>query len=99
MYSSMDIIGYVQEYGSQTFEQRPFCEVDALIISQFSYMKWDRIVPNITLGYRTPIIALLLMIIIIGYYGEVLSVWEVIVGVLIGVCGIIGIIESKILNY
>lgn len=53
MYSSMDIIGYVQEYGSQTFEQRPFCEVDALIISQFSYMKWDRIVPNITLEFVT----------------------------------------------
>lgn len=45
----------------------------------------------LTLGYRTPIIALLLMIIIIGYYGEILSVWEVIVGALIGVCGIIGI--------
>lgn len=45
----------------------------------------------LTLGYRTPIIAVLLMTIIIGYYGKILSIWEVIVGALIGVSAIIGI--------
>lgn len=52
----------------------------------------------LTLGYRTPIIAVLLMIIIIGYYGKILSVWEVIIGALIGVCGIIGIGYFRSLN-
>lgn len=52
----------------------------------------------LTLGYRTPIIALLLMIIIIGYYGKVLSVWEVIIGALIGVCAIIGIGYARSLS-
>lgn len=52
----------------------------------------------LTLGYRTPIIAVLLMIIIIGYYGNVLSVWEVIIGAIIGVCGIIGIGYFRSLN-
>lgn len=43
------------------------------------------------LGYRTPIIAVLLMMIIIGYYGKILAVWEVVIGALIGVGIIIGI--------
>lgn len=43
------------------------------------------------LGYRTPIIAVLLTMIIIGYYGKVLAVWEVVIGALIGVGIIIGI--------
>lgn len=43
------------------------------------------------LGYRTPIIAVLLMMIMIGYYGKVLAVWEVVIGALIGVGIIIGI--------
>ncbi|RBQ23360.1 hypothetical protein ALNOE001_09230 [Candidatus Methanobinarius endosymbioticus] len=44
-----------------------------------------------SLGYRTPIIAALLMMIIIGYYGKILSVWEVVIGALAGVGLIIGI--------
>ena len=43
------------------------------------------------LAYRTPLIAVLLMLVIIGYIGEILSVWEVIVAALLGVSGIIGI--------
>jgi len=43
------------------------------------------------LGYRTPIIVILLLMIIIGYYGKILSVWEVIIGGLLGVSAIIGI--------
>jgi oligosaccharide repeat unit polymerase len=56
------------------------------------------IITVLTLQYRTPIIAILLMMIIIGYYGRILSVWEVIVGALIGVCEIIGIGYLRSLN-
>ena len=43
------------------------------------------------LAYRTPLIAVLLMLVIIGYIGEILSVWEVILAALIGISGIIGL--------
>lgn len=45
----------------------------------------------LALGYRTPLLAVLLIMIIIGYYGNVLSSWEVVIGALIGVGAIIGI--------
>jgi oligosaccharide repeat unit polymerase len=45
----------------------------------------------LSLGYRTPIIATLLMMIIIGYYGKIIAVWEVIIGALASVGLIIGI--------
>ncbi len=56
------------------------------------------IITVLTLQYRTPIIAILLMMIIISYYGKILSVWEVILGALIGVCAIIGIGYLRSLN-
>jgi oligosaccharide repeat unit polymerase len=56
------------------------------------------IITVLTLEYRTPIIAILLMMIIIAYYGEVLSVWEVILGALIGVFAIMGIGYMRSLN-
>ncbi len=56
------------------------------------------IITVLTLQYRTPIIAILLMMIIIGYYGEILSVWEVIIGALLGVMVIIGIGYMRSLN-
>lgn len=43
------------------------------------------------LGYRTPLVAAFLVIIIIGYYGNIISTWEVVIGALIGICAIIGI--------
>lgn len=43
------------------------------------------------LGYRTPLLASFLIIIIIGFYGNIVSLWEVVVGALIGVGAIIGI--------
>ena len=43
------------------------------------------------LGYRTPLLAAFLIIIIIGFYGNIVSLWEVVIGALIGVCAIIGI--------
>ena len=45
----------------------------------------------LTLGYRTPLLASFLIIIIIGYFGNIVSPWEVVVGGLIGVGAIIGI--------
>ena len=43
------------------------------------------------LGYRTPLLAAFLIIIIIGFYGNIVSLWEVVIGGLIGVGAIIGI--------
>lgn len=45
----------------------------------------------LTLGYRTPLLAALLMLIIIAYFGNIIAVWEVVLGGLIGVGAIIGI--------
>ena len=41
-----NIIGYLQEHGHETFEERPFCATDALILSQLSYIDWSGIVPE-----------------------------------------------------
>ncbi len=43
------------------------------------------------LGYRTPLLAVFLIIIIMGFYGNIVSLWEVVIGALIGVGAIIGI--------
>lgn len=43
------------------------------------------------LGYRTPLLAAFLIIIIMGFYGNIISLWEVVIGALIGVGAIIGI--------
>ena len=43
------------------------------------------------LGYRTPLLAAFLIIIIIGFYGNIVSLWEVVVGALIGIGAIVGI--------
>ncbi|WP_296863194.1 oligosaccharide repeat unit polymerase family protein, partial [uncultured Methanobrevibacter sp.] len=43
------------------------------------------------LGYRTPLLAAFLVIIIIGFYGNIVSLWEVVIGALVGVGAIIGI--------
>ncbi|WP_295590858.1 oligosaccharide repeat unit polymerase family protein [uncultured Methanobrevibacter sp.] len=43
------------------------------------------------LGYRTPLLAAFLIIIIIGFYGNIVSLWEVVIGAAIGVGAIVGI--------
>ena len=50
------------------------------------------------LGYRTPLLAALLLLIILGYYGNIVAVWEVVLGGLIGVCAIIGIGYFRSIN-
>lgn len=42
-----DIISYVYEYGGFTFAEKPFCEVDGLLLSHFSYFIYTGIVPTI----------------------------------------------------
>ncbi len=42
-----NIITYLQTYGQETFSMRAFSEVDALILCQFSYLKFDSIIPGI----------------------------------------------------
>ena len=41
------IIEYLTEYGKDTFAQRPFNEVDSLVLCQLSYLKFDTIVPSV----------------------------------------------------
>ena len=43
------------------------------------------------LGYRTPLLAAFLIIIIMGFYGNIVSLWEVVVGAVVGIGAIIGI--------
>ena len=43
------------------------------------------------LGYRTPLLAAFLIIIIMGFYGNIVSLWEVVIGTLIGIGAIVGI--------
>ena len=40
-----DVISYIDEYGGFTFLEKPFCEVDGLICSHFSYYLYSGIVP------------------------------------------------------
>ena len=41
-----NIVSYLEEFGHVTFAQMPFNEVDALVLSQFSYLKWKGLVPK-----------------------------------------------------
>ena len=38
-----NIIGYVKEYGKDDFSKRRFCREDALVLSQFAYLKFEGI--------------------------------------------------------
>lgn len=40
------LLDYLKEYGDYTLAEKPFCEVDSLILSQFSYLKFDRMLPE-----------------------------------------------------
>ena len=43
------------------------------------------------LVYRTPLLAAFLVLIIMGFYGNIVSLWEVVIGAVLGVGAIIGI--------
>lgn len=40
------VLTYLKEYGDYTLEEKPFSEVDSLILSQFSYLKFDGMAPE-----------------------------------------------------
>lgn len=41
------IIDYIDNYGDLSFEEKEFGKVDSLILSQFSYLKMDEVVPKV----------------------------------------------------
>ena len=43
-----NLFDYLDEYGDTTFETRPFCEADALVLSQLSYLGFDGTVPGLS---------------------------------------------------
>ncbi len=42
----MNIIDYTRDFGSQSFAERGFCEVDAAVLCQLSYLKFEFAVPE-----------------------------------------------------
>ena len=42
------IVSYIKRQKDNTFSQIPFNEVDALVLAQFVYLKWDGIVPTLS---------------------------------------------------
>lgn len=40
------VLDYLKEYGDYTLVEKPFGEVDSLILSQFSYLKFDEMLPE-----------------------------------------------------
>ncbi len=40
------ILDYLEKFGDKPFERLPFGEVDALILAQFSYLKFDGLIPG-----------------------------------------------------
>lgn len=38
------ILEYLKQYGDYSLEEKPFCDVDSLVLSQLSYLKFDGIV-------------------------------------------------------
>ncbi len=47
-----NIIDYVKEYGRKSMKEHPFNETDALVLSQFIYLKWEHIIPGLSDGDR-----------------------------------------------
>lgn len=39
------ILDYLKEYGDYTLEEKPFSEVDSLVLCQFAYLKFDDLAP------------------------------------------------------
>lgn len=50
-----DILSYIDEFGGFTFVEKPFCEVDGLILSHLSYYVYDTAVPGI--GDKQPAVS------------------------------------------
>ena len=42
------IVSYIRRQKENTFQDVPFNEVDALVLSQFVYLKWDSVIPTMS---------------------------------------------------
>lgn len=51
-----NIIDYVKKYGNIGYEEMPFNDVDRLILSQFSYFKFDGLLPEV--GMQEPYVTI-----------------------------------------
>ena len=58
---------------------------------RFLFLLMINVAILLLLGYRTPILAAFLVIIIIAFCGNIVSLWEVAIGALIGIGAIVGI--------
>ena len=45
-----NLMNYLREYRNKSFKEHPFSEVDALLLSNLSYLKMDGIVPGFERG-------------------------------------------------
>lgn len=45
-----DILNYLEEFGGLSFKERPFGDVDSLVLCQLGYLKFDGIVPGVLQG-------------------------------------------------
>ena len=50
------ILDYLKEYGDYTLAEKPFSEVDSLVLCQFAYLKFDGMAPS--LGEEKPAVSL-----------------------------------------
>lgn len=50
------ILDYLKEYGDYTLDEKPFSDVDSLVLSQLAYLKFDGMVP--ILGEKKPMVTL-----------------------------------------
>lgn len=48
----MNIVDFVKKFGNLTFKQRPFDEVDSIVLCQLSYLNWRWIIPSIHANKR-----------------------------------------------
>ena len=42
-----NVFGYLQAYGKMNFQEKPFCDVDSLLLAQFCYLKMNGLVPKL----------------------------------------------------
>lgn len=42
-----NVFGYLRAYGKLSFREKPFCDVDSLLLSQFCYLKLEGLVPKL----------------------------------------------------
>lgn len=55
-FSMGTILDYLKEYGDYTLDEKPFSDVDSLVLCQLAYLKFDGMVP--ALGEKKPMVTL-----------------------------------------